>query len=105
MQEVIKLVSTIRQDIAALSSQINQLTRTHVQILNEEWITRDQVQKLLKIGARTVETMKRNGELPYSKIHGMIYFRARDIGILLDRNYSRRSVANNPQEDSTDDLK
>lgn len=93
MQEIIKLVSTIRQDIAALNSLILQQSKTHAQYLSEEWITKDQVMKLLKISPRTLETMKANGELPYSKIQGMIYFRTIDIENALNQHYVNPSAS------------
>lgn len=95
MQEIIKLVSAIRLDIEDLRTQLSRLSMTHAQRLSEEWITSDQVMFILKIGISTMKTLKRNGNLPYSKINGVLYFRTVDIENLLKQYYVNPSSKNN----------
>jgi len=56
VQEIIKLVSTIRNDISDLRSLLTHFSMTHAQLISEEWITADQVMQILKISIRTAET-------------------------------------------------
>jgi len=91
MQEIIKLVTTIRNDIADLRSLISRLSMTHAQRLSEEWMTSDQVMFLLKISNSTLKKLKESGKLPYSKIKGLQYFRTIDIENLLKRSIINHS--------------
>jgi hypothetical protein len=95
MQEIIKLVSAIRQDIEELRTQVSRLSITHAQRLSEEWVTSDQVMFILKIGISTLKTLKRNGYLPYSKVNGVLYFRTADIENLLKQFYVNPASKNN----------
>ncbi|HAH23238.1 MAG TPA: hypothetical protein DCL77_05675 [Prolixibacteraceae bacterium] len=95
MQEIIKLVSSIRQDIAKMSTQLSRVSITHAQRLHDEWLTSDQVMFILKIGESTLKTLRRNGQLPYSKVNGILYFRAVDVEDLLKRYYINPSSKDN----------
>jgi hypothetical protein len=95
MQEIIKLVSAIRQDIEDLRTEVCRMSITHAQRLSEEWVTSDQVMIILKIGISTLKTLKRNGSLPYSKINGVLYFRTVDIENLLKQYYVNPASKNN----------
>jgi predicted site-specific integrase-resolvase len=68
---------------------------THAQRISEEWITADQVMQILKISIRTLETLKKSGKLPYSKINGLVYFRTVDLENLLNQTYTNRASKNN----------
>ena len=87
VQEIIKLVSTIRNDIEDLRSLLTHLSMTHAQRISEEWITADQVMQILKISVRTLKTLQSSGKLPYSKVNGLVYFRTADLENLLNDSY------------------
>lgn len=88
MQEVLNLVNVIKTDIANLSKKVEEMSKTHAQQLNEEWIQRDQVMRILKIGERKLQSMRDNGTLPFSKIDGKIYYRTSDVEKLFNSNYT-----------------
>ncbi|WP_319589263.1 helix-turn-helix domain-containing protein [uncultured Draconibacterium sp.] len=88
MQEVLNLVKVIKTDIANLSKKVEEMSKTHAQQLNEEWIQRDQVMRILKISERKLQSMRDNGTLPFSQIDGKIYYRTSDVEKLLNSNYS-----------------
>lgn len=88
MQEVLNLVKVIKTDIANLSKKVEEMSKTHAQQLNEEWIQRDQVLRILKIGERKLQLMRDNGTLPFSKVDGKIYYRTSDVEKLLRSNYT-----------------
>lgn len=95
MHEIIKLVTSIRNDINDLRSMISQLSITHAQRLSEEWMTSDQVMFILKISLSTLKKLKETGKLPYSKIKGLQYFRTIDIENLLNQSTINHSSKNN----------
>lgn len=45
-----------------------------------------EVRKLLKISPATLQTLRINGTLPYTKIGGTIYYRSEDIERLMEVN-------------------
>lgn len=91
MQEVIKLVETIKNKLDKILTFQSSLSKTHVQVLSEEWITSDQVMFILKIGLSSLKSLKRSRKLPYTKINGLSYFRTMDIEELLKKHYINHS--------------
>lgn len=77
----------MRHELEALSKSVAQMNKTHAQLLTEEWITKDQAMRILKICPRTLNSLKSSGKLPYSKVQGTLYFRTADIENLLKQNY------------------
>jgi hypothetical protein len=90
MQELLTIVSFIKRDIEALSKSVAEMKKTHAQVLSEEWITGDQVMKILKISNRKIQMHRDNGALPFSKIDGIIYYKTSDVEDLLNRYYTNR---------------
>lgn len=48
-----------------------------------------EVRKLLKISPATLQTLRINGTLPFTKIGGTIYYRSEDIERLMDGKEAR----------------
>ncbi|TRW25967.1 helix-turn-helix domain-containing protein [Flavobacterium zepuense] len=48
------------------------------------WLKSYEVRKLLGISAGTLQNLRVNGTLPYSKIGGLMYYRYEDIQKLMD---------------------
>ena len=49
----------------------------------KKWLKSYEVKKLLNISKGTLQTLRTNGTLPYSKMGGLIYYNAEDIDKLL----------------------
>jgi len=90
MQEVINLVSVIKKDIESLRSDISKMSKTHAQVLYEEWIEKDKVMSILKISDRKIQTLRDNGTLPFSQIDGKIYYKTSDVEALLNKHYNKK---------------
>jgi hypothetical protein len=90
MQEVLKLVSSIKKSIDSLRTEITKMRKTHAQRITEEWIGKEEVLHLLKISERKLQTMRDNGTLPFSHIDGKIYYKTTDIEQLLNNGYNKR---------------
>lgn len=52
---------------------------------NKEWLKSAEVRKLLGISPGTLQNLRINGTLTYSKIGGMMYYRHQDIMKLLEK--------------------
>lgn len=90
MQEVLNLVKTIKKDIGTLRTEVAEMSKTHAQHLSEEWITKEKVLAILKISPRKLQTMRDNGQIPFSQIDGKIYYKTSDVEKLLRSNYNKR---------------
>jgi len=53
------------------------------------WLKSYEVRKMLGISAGTLQNLRINGTLPYSKIGGLMYYRFEDIQNLMDRSGSK----------------
>lgn len=60
------------------------------QIGLSEWMDNQDVMLMLHISLRSLQTLRSNGTLPYSRIRNKIYYRRRDIERLLNENYSKK---------------
>jgi hypothetical protein len=45
----------------------------------KKWLKSDEVKKVLNISSGTLQTLRNNGTLPFTKIGGLIYYDAEDI--------------------------
>lgn len=52
----------------------------------KQWLKSKEVRKLLNISAGTLQTLRINKTLSYTKIGGIIYYAHKDIEKLLDEN-------------------
>lgn len=93
MSELLPILSGIKREMEVLTRTVTQMSKTHAQQLSEEWVVKEQVMAILKISARTLESLKKNGKLPYAKIQGMFYFSTADIEKLLKENYVNNGSA------------
>ncbi len=60
------------------------------QAILEDWIDNQDVMSRLHISIRTLQKLRSNGILPYTKINGKIYYLRQDVEELLNRNYGRK---------------
>ena len=54
----------------------------------KDWMDNQEVMFALHVSLRTLQTLRSNGTLPYSRINNKIYYRRSDIEKLLNNNYS-----------------
>ena len=55
-----------------------------------DWLDNQDVMFALHVSLRTLQTMRSNGTLPYSRIRNKIYYRRRDIERLLNEIYTKK---------------
>lgn len=56
----------------------------------KDWIDNQVVMQSLHISLRTLQTLRTNGTLPYTKVNGKIYYLRKDVEALLRKNYGRK---------------
>jgi len=57
----------------------------------KKWMKSVEVRKLLNISPGTLQTLRINGTLPYTKIGGTNYYNASDIDTLLSQNLKKKT--------------
>lgn len=60
----------------------------------EDWIDNQDVMRILHISLRTLQTLRSNGTLSYSRINNKIYYRRQDIQNILADNYVMFKIRN-----------
>jgi hypothetical protein len=60
----------------------------------EDWLDNQDVMQALHISPRTLQTLRSNGTLPYSRIGNKIYYLHRDITKILSDNYTMIKIRN-----------
>jgi len=92
---ILPIISGIKLEMQTMNKALSKLSKSHVQVLSEEWITPDQVLFALNISKRTLEYLKHNKILAYSKINGLIFFKTIDLQMLLEKHYINPSSTDN----------
>ena len=87
MIEVIQLMEELSKDFTLIKEYIMSVKQSKSS-LNDAWMDGQEVMLLLKISKRTLQSMRDNGTLPFSRINGKFYYKAEDIQIMLESNYS-----------------
>ena len=67
-----------------LLEDIKKLLRDVTGQVSKKWIKSSEVRKMLGVSPGTLQNLRMNGSLPYSKIGGIIFYRYEDIIKLLD---------------------
>jgi hypothetical protein len=70
-----------------LIKEIRELLQKNQQ--SKKWLKTDEVKKLLKISPGTLQTLRINGTLQFSRIGNIIYYDAEHIETVLKKNLQR----------------
>ena len=95
MTEIIDLILALSQDIKDLKARIELLRQSRAEVLKDTWIDNQDVLQTLHISKRTLQTLRTNGTLPYSKVKGKFYYKVADIEQLLQENYYNHNFKQN----------
>jgi hypothetical protein len=87
MIEVIQLMEELSKDFTLIKEYIMSVKQSKPS-LNDAWMDGQEVMLLLKISKRTLQSMRDNGTLPFSRINGKFYYKIVDIQLMLESNYS-----------------
>ena len=64
------------------------------QVSTREWIKSSEVRTLLKISPGTLQNLRVNGTLPFTKIGGIIYYSSNGINEMLEGNKTHQNSKN-----------
>jgi uncharacterized membrane-anchored protein YjiN (DUF445 family) len=69
-----------------LLDEIKKIIQSQTSTQTKKWLKSTEVRKLLNISAGTLQNLRINGTLSYTKIGGTIYYENQDIDKLLEMN-------------------
>ena len=88
MTEIIDLILKLSQELKSIKAYLQILQKSRTEKFSEQWIDGQDVMQALHISKRTLQTLRDNGTLPYSRINGKFYYKVADLESLLESNYS-----------------
>jgi|SRR5690606_14056087 len=88
MTEIIELILKLSQEIKNINMYLQQFQKSRLERFTEAWIDGQDVMQTLHISQRTLQSLRDNGVLPYSRINGKFYYKVSDLEKLLEDNYS-----------------
>jgi len=94
MTEIIDLLLTMSQEIKDIKARIELIKYQKTDKFKDNWIDNQEVMQTLHISKRTLQTLRTNGTIPYSKIQGKFYYKVADIEHLLQDNYYNHNFKN-----------
>lgn len=63
---------------------------TSPSVVTKTWLRSSEVRKLLGISPGTLQNLRVNGSLPFSKLGGIVYYKHEDLTRLLESNHNTR---------------
>lgn len=69
-----------------LLDEIKELLQNHNNQPVKKWLKSPEVMKLLKISPGTLQNLRINGTIPYTKVGGILYYDYKDITEVLEKN-------------------
>lgn len=88
MNEIIQSLLAISADIKEVKANMQVIRHSRAEIFKESWIDGQDVMLALNISQRTLQTLRDNGTLPFSRISGKFYYKVSDLEAILESNYS-----------------
>lgn len=61
-------------------------------IEERQWLKSHQVQRMLGISPGTLQTLRINGTIPYTKVGGIIFYDKKDIQQIMENNMRNRII-------------
>ncbi|MCE5330837.1 MAG: helix-turn-helix domain-containing protein [Bacteroidales bacterium] len=87
------LAVNFRRHFNIKQAQVDQLSNEEIDEMLEksfleDWIDNQDVMQILHISPRTLQTLRSNGILPFSRIGNKLYYRRSDISRILNNHYT-----------------
>ena len=85
MAEIIATLADLERMKAEIIQAFQEATKANMK-LEKKWLRSSEVRELLSISSTTLQTMRIKGDIPFTKISGIIYYPADEIQALLNKN-------------------
>lgn len=84
-----QMVNAINKEVKALTRAFEQHKVGQPTDLRSEWMTPVEVGHALNMSAKTLQRLRSCGALPFSRVHGKIFFKRSDVEQMLENNYHK----------------
>lgn len=91
MKEIVTMMLEFSQEIKTIKAYVEVFRKTNLEKLSATWVDGQDVMDILHISKRTLQTLRDNESLPYSRINGKFYYKLSDIENMLESNYLSKS--------------
>lgn len=92
-REQIITTDDLKEFKSELLHEISQLFKNLTNEPSKKWLKSQEVRKLLGISPGTLQNLRINGTLPYTKVGGVIFYDFGDIRKMLEENRTQSSLA------------
>ena len=79
----------LRNFKSELLQEIKALLQPQGQAPHKKWLKSQEVRKMLNISPGTLQNLRINGTLRYTKIGSLIYYKQEDINTLLEKGFDQ----------------
>ena len=86
MAATIITTEDLREFKMELLDEIKQLLNNQSGQVNKKWLKSPEVRELLGISPGTLQNLRINGTLPYTKVGGVLYYDYQEIMQVLEKN-------------------
>lgn len=84
-----EILKSINGEIKTLTKAFEQHKVNQSTDLKREWMTPIEVSHALGMSTKTLQRLRNCGALPFSRIHGKLFFKRSDIEKMLEDNYHK----------------
>lgn len=92
MPSEILTTDDLREFKIELFTELKKLIKENQGLTTKKWLRSGEVRKLLCISPGTLQNMRINGTLPYTKMGGVLYYDSQDIQKILESNKSQSRI-------------
>lgn len=92
MIEIIDMLMKLSQEIKVIKMYLTHFQKSRTERFKEVWIDGQEVMQAIHISKRTLQSLRDNGTIPYSRINGKFYYKVSDLEKLLESNYSHAKI-------------
>lgn len=98
MIEVMELLMNLSRDFGIVKAYVLSLQKTKLDDFKDTWIDGQDVMMTLHISKRTLQSLRDEGTLNFSRINGKFYYKVSDIEYLLESHYSKNNLSGHGSE-------
>ena len=88
MKEIFSLLLILTHDIQSIMAFLKENQKTGLRSLKDEWTDSQEVMEVLRVSPRTLQKMRNDRSLPYTKFRRRLLYRVADLKKILEKNYN-----------------
>lgn len=90
VEAVSRQLDTVVDDLKDVPRELKEV-KAEIKIIREshakEWLDNQEVTLALGISPRTLQHMRCSGQLPFTRFHNKLFYKASDVNAILETNY------------------